>query len=536
MDGFNIVAVIPAKIENKGMPNKNIRLVNGKPLVYYSIVNALSSSFIHRVIVTTDSDEIECIAKQMGAEVIRRGVELCGDEVLLDDVVIDVLNGIEFDVCVTLQATSPTLKLETLDGAIGSFVSKDIDTLVSVTEAKSLGWTVDANGSSVPNYVSRAAQIDLPEYYVENGAFVISRAEVLKQGARFGSKVEIHRIPEDEAIEVQHFHDLKTCEQILSNQKVAFYVNGNNKRGLGHIYRCLELADEFYVKPDIYFDSNQTDPRLFGSTSHNLIGVNGISELFNILKEKKYDIFINDVLNTTVDYMIALKDCNPAKKIINFEDDGEGVLYSDLTVNALYENPTLSQMRAGEKYYICSKTFLFYSPIAINESVRSVFISFGGADPQDYSDRLINIVNQDKYKAFKFIVVLGRAKKNVDELMKFNSVENIEVLYDVRNMPELMMKCDIAITSRGRTGYELALLGVPTIAMAQNKREEKHGFVSHENGFNYLGLNPPDSIIESNLDMYISLGGEERKIIQNQLLEHDLRNGRKRVFNLINSF
>ena len=45
---------------------------------------------------------------------------------------------------------------------------------------------------------------------------------------------------------------------------MAIYVNGNNKRGVGHIYRALEIADEFYVKPDIYYDINQTDPLIFG--------------------------------------------------------------------------------------------------------------------------------------------------------------------------------------------------------------------------------------------------------------------------------
>jgi LmbE family N-acetylglucosaminyl deacetylase len=64
-------------------------------------------------------------------------------------------------------------------------------------------------------------------------------------------------------------------------------------------------------------------------------------------------------------------------------------------------------------------------------------------------------------------------------------------------MPELMTSCDVGVTSRGRTGYELALLGIPTIAMAQNKREEKHGFVCNENGFTYIGLNPADEIIEA---------------------------------------
>lgn len=98
----------------------------------------------------------------------------------------------------------------------------------------------------------------------------------------------------------------------------------------------------------------------------------------------------------------------------------------------------------------------------------------------------------------------------------------------------MMSGCDIGITSRGRTGYELAILGIPSISMAQNQREEKHGFVCNENGFTYIGLNPTDEIIESNLRMYLSMSQESRMKFHEKLLSHDLRNGRKRVMSLIN--
>ena len=119
--------------------------------------------------------------------------------------------------------------------------------------------------------------------------------------------------------------------------------------------------------------------------------------------------------------------------------------------------------------------------------------------------------------------------------MSYNKYDNIEVLYDVSNMPEIMSSCDIGITSRGRTGYELAMLGIPSISMAQNHREEKHGFVCNENGFTYIGLNPADEIIESNLKMYINMSKESREQFQKKLMSHDLRSGRKRVMSLINS-
>ena len=178
---------------------------------------------------------------------------------------------------------------------------------------------------------------------------------------------------------------------------------------------------------------------------------------------------------------------------------------------------------------------MFYQPVRIREKVERVFISFGGADPQNYSDRLLSIINGAEYQKYRFTVVLGRAKQNCDALMEYNQYDHIEVSYNVSNMPELMSHSDVAITSRGRTAYELAILGVPTIAIAQNQREERHRFVSAESGFTYIGLNPSDEIIKSNLDIYLKLPRESRQRFQNMLLSHDLRGGRKRVMGLINN-
>ncbi len=100
-------------------------------------------------------------------------------------------------------------------------------------------------------------------------------------------------------------------------------------------------------------------------------------------------------------------------------------------------------------------------------------------------------------------------------------------------MPELMNECDVSITSRGRTAYELAILGIPPIVLSQNTREEGHGFVCDENGFMYMGTNPSDHMIESALDMYITMPKEDREQLHNRLLASDLKNGRKRVISLI---
>lgn len=532
---MNILAVIPARAGSKGIPNKNIRIIGGHPLIYYSIKNALSSEYITDVMISTDSPEVRIIAEQMGAGCKWRDESLCGDAVTLDAVIADAIPADkEYDYIVTMQPTSPTLTVTTLDAAIKYAIENNLDTVISAFNAPHLSWG-EKNGKKVPNYKERLNRQYLPPCYMETGAFVISKRSVVTPKTRIGEKVDVYEVPEAESVDVDTFEDLRSVSALLNNRKVAIYVNGNNKRGIGHIYRALELADEFFCKPDIYYDSNQTDPKVFGRTTHELKPVNGIAELYNICKEKQYDVFINDILTTSIDYMIGLRSVLPNAKLINFEDDGEGIQKADLVFNALYEDHEFPQIHAGEQYYICGKTFMFYDPITIKDKVERIFISFGGADPQNYSDRLLNIVSKPEYKDYHFICALGRAKYNVDELLEFNKYDNIDVYFDVNNMPKLMSSCDVAITSKGRTSYELALLGVPSIAMAQNHREEKHGFVCNENGFSYIGLNPGDDIIEGTLKMYIGMSKESRQRYQDMLLRHNLRGGRRRVMSLINN-
>ena len=532
---MDILAVIPARAGSKTIPNTNIRSVNGYPMIYYVINNAISSKYVTDVVVSTDSYEVKIIAEQMGVRCHWRRPWLCEDSVALDAVIYDaVVSDVKrYDYIITMQPTSPTLQVATLDDAIKYTIENDLDTVISAINHPHLSWR-EENGQKVPNYEKRLNRQYLPSNFVENGAFVISKRAVVTENSRIGKKLDIYEVSENEAIDVDTFIDLYAVGEILNQKKVAVYVNGNTLRGTGHIYRALELADEFLSKPDIFYDSNQTDRALFGKTTHNLIPVNGIVELFNTVKEKQYTVFINDILATSLDYMIGLRSVMAENgKIINFEDEGEGAGQADLVFNALYSEQAGGNIYGGEKYYIAPKIFLMYKPIRIKENVEKVFISFGGADPQNYTDRLLNIITKEKYKQLRFIIALGRAKQNVKTLMEYNNVENIDVYYDVKNMPELMSECDVALTSRGRTAYELAILGIPPIVLSQNAREEGHGFVCDENGFMYMGTNPSDHMIESTLDMYVTMPKEDRQDLQDKLLQSDLKNGRKRVIRLI---
>ena len=155
---FNkILVVIPARGGSKGIPRKNVRLMVGKPLISYSIENALNSNYDLDVVVSTDDEEIARISSSYGARVIMRPENLATDSVTLDPVIFHAMNemekdkNIKYDIVITMQPTSPLLKIETLDAAIQYFIKNDFDTVLSGINKPHLSWT-EQEGKIVPAY------------------------------------------------------------------------------------------------------------------------------------------------------------------------------------------------------------------------------------------------------------------------------------------------------------------------------------------------------------------------------------------------
>lgn len=530
-----ILAIIPARAGSKGIPNKNLRLINGYPLVYYALNNAIQSKYITDIIVTTDSPLIGQLAKQMGAKVHQRPPELCDDKTTLDSVIYDAIpKESDWDYIITMQPTSPTLKVDSLDQAIFMAIEKDLDTVLSVINTPHLSWT-EKNGQITPNYTVRANRQYLPPEYSETGAFVISKASVVTNRTRIGKKINVFELSESESVDIDNFFDLIIAKNILKNDHIGFYVNGNSSIGTGHIYRVLELADEFDSKPDIYYDLNQTKPKIFGDTTHHMIPVENQYDLFAKLQKTAYSIFINDILDTNTDYMSSLRKVLPTSKIINFEDEGEGSHLADLTINALYAKSNSPKIRSGSDYFIANKNFLFCPPINIRPQVQKILITFGGADPQKYTEQILNIIQSPEYKKYHFTILFGKAKENSNEIIHSIKSPNIQAFRDVKNIPEIMSQHDLAITSRGRTCYELAILGIPTLVMAQNEREERHTFANSDNGFTYIGMSPSSTAIKKSLDDFLNSSIETRRHLQYLMLQTNLKQGRRHCIQAINN-
>ena len=159
---MRILAVIPARAGSKGIPNKNIRIIGGHPLIYYAIYNAKSSKYITDIIVSTDSPEVRIIATQMGVSCHWRDERLCGDDVTLDAVIADAIpRQTAWDYIITMQPTSPTLTVATLDAAISYAIEYQLDTLISAINAPHLSWVIK-DGNKVPAYEKRLNRQYLP--------------------------------------------------------------------------------------------------------------------------------------------------------------------------------------------------------------------------------------------------------------------------------------------------------------------------------------------------------------------------------------
>lgn len=462
---MKILAVIPARAGSRGVPNKNIRIIGGHPLIWYSIRNAQKSKMITELVISTDSPSVKMIAESMGVKVRWRDASLCQDAVTLDAVIWDAIpQDTKWDYIVTMQCTSPTLRVETLDRAIQYVIDNDLDTVISVTNDPELSWS-EKDGKKVPDYAKRLNRQYLPARYVETGAFIIAKASIVTPQTRIGPKMDVFELPDSESQDVDAFSDLISVVATLSMRSVGIYTERPAD--------ALELADEFYLKPDIYYDPARTSPEAFGDSKHSIIPVSGREELLRICREKQYSVFIHELGATDAGWMSELRAAMPEAKIVCCDDDGEGAALADLSIDA----------RSHEEYYICPKPYLFFEPVRIREKVQRVLTACGG--------KLDGIAGK-----FKGIEFAAATEENRDQ------------------WPELMAGCDLAVTEEDCLGRELAVMGLPTVSVGENEAEEK---------------------TEKKLQAALELSASARQEMQDELLARGLRNGRKRVMNLINS-
>ena len=538
-----ILAVIPARGGSKGIPRKNIRLMHGKPLISYTITNALNCKMITDCVVTTDDFEIASVAHMYGCETVDRDSKLAADAVTLDPVVYDAVIKMEdkkhysYDVIITLQPTSPLMQINTLNNAIQDFLSNGTDTMISVVNKPHLSWK-KCDGKIVPNYEKRLNRQQLPPNYMETGAFFITKRSFVQPNSRLGRSISVFEVPEREAIDIDTIEDWIVSENILGRKNIIFRCDGMKKLGLGHVYNCITMAFSL-IGHNILFVTRadcQEGLKKIQSTNMKYVTINSDNDLQNVIDEFKPDIWVNDCLNTDADYILWLK--KMVKRVVTIEDLGNGTQYADAVINALYENQSSLCIHTyeGPEYVCLRNEFLLEKPKAFSEKVNRVFIMFGGTDPSNLNYKLyeaaqkIHTIHPDVI--FDFVTGIGYdAKKNrLHDLPE----KNIYIHDNVMKVSKYMQPADIAVTSQGRTVFEIASLGVPGIILAQNNRELTHTFGTMKNGFLNLGLGVNVSIdaVINTLNWLIDTPNI-RANMRLLMLKHDFRHSQNRIKHIV---
>jgi len=223
----DIVAIIPARGSSKTIPRKNIKLLNGKPLIYYTIEKAQRSKYVNRIAVSTEDEEIARIAQDCGVEVILRPLELAQDDTPSLPVFQQVIKHLEEvenfhpDIIVILQPTSPLRTAEDINGAIEKFLQSNCDSVVSVCEAEHPPhWMYTLEADRLKPVIEGAERItqrqDAPGVYRLNGAVYVTRRHIIMEQNRvLGEDTQAYVMPSERSIDIDTELDFRVAELLL---------------------------------------------------------------------------------------------------------------------------------------------------------------------------------------------------------------------------------------------------------------------------------------------------------------------------------
>lgn len=215
-DGKRILAVIPARGGSKSVPRKNIRIINGKPLIAYTIEAALQSRFVDAVVVSSEDDEILKIAVQYGAQCLLRPENLALDTT---PGIAPVLHAIEqipgFDQVMLLQPTSPLRTAMDIDAALERCANQEAKSCVAVCEAETpparmFDMSENFRLRRLVEKEPPNRRQDATPAYIVNGAIYIADTQWLAQNQKFISSDTVgYLMPRDRSLDIDTELDLE---------------------------------------------------------------------------------------------------------------------------------------------------------------------------------------------------------------------------------------------------------------------------------------------------------------------------------------
>ncbi len=493
MDPSNLWIMIPARGGSQAVPRKNVRLLAGTPLIAYAIRTAMRVCPPGRIIVITDDDEIDAVSTGEGVRVIRE--EQTTGRATLDEVAMKVLAALDRegiarddDIFLTIQPTCPFVESKRIQQAMAAFEA-GAGSVITVTDDRHLGWRLDQNERPVPDYKARVNRQQLEPRFRESGAIIgCQLADLRTHRTRIVEPIRLMPLDKEEALDIDDFSDWAIAEYVASRRTIVIRADASEALGMGHIYRALAIAQELARhKVKIATDGAKPLGRvLLSQYPFELVEVDGNEGFIEFLRQTPSNLIILDQLDTSLDYMRKVR--ATADRVVTFEDMGPGATEADLLVSDLYKNLEVPEERqlSGIGNAILAPNFeTDVRPAPFRTRAEHILVVFGGTDPARLTEKALEALAGVRF-AGTVSVVLGPGIKRRLKLDDFGL--SGELHSNVKYMPGIMRKADIAISSAGRTVTELLSFGLPVVCLCQNEKELTHTHASARFGVINLGL------------------------------------------------
>lgn len=231
---MKVLGLIPARGGSKGIPNKNKKLLNGKPLLQYTIDTALKAELLNTVVFTSEDETLIRLASEMGAEVpFQRPDDLATDTASSIDVVKHAIKtlsekGLDFDAVCLLQVTNPFRQALLIDAAIKKFKEVGTDSLVSVLKVPheyNPHWVFEASEGNTLKISTGESQIikrrqDLPDAFIRDGAIYLTKIDVLlKQNSLYGNSISYIESDAGRHVNIDTPNDWELAEKLVTKLK-----------------------------------------------------------------------------------------------------------------------------------------------------------------------------------------------------------------------------------------------------------------------------------------------------------------------------
>lgn len=460
------------------VPRKNVRSIAGFPIAEWAIqkMQQLVSQAFEAldepiaVVIATDSEELLARAEMHVQFANSMNIApwlsylprppVDGDQTIADFLLwaTETHETMQtFDWIGVHQLTSPTLKAQTMFDVVKEFLEEpELGSIQTMTLDSSFRWS-ERYGMDPQSRTNRQYRDPADQRWAETGGLHLVRGFPWSgtTGPMISPTHRFFEVPAEEAIDIDTSHDWAAAESVLDRPRIALICTGNHEMGSGHLRRTVAVAQSLSVHADVAILPWKTpaDLREAASIGSPNIHTDDLGDVF-----EHYDAVVLDTLDLLDVREHTAEHPGKTVSIESFRTDPFAQ-----PINGLYSFPPGT---SGPDWVDIRDEFRMLPPFVVHENVRKVTVSMGGTDAANLSAAICNALRCMPELDGVIVTLIAPPASAIDP----SELPPVEIV-EQPNMALEFYTSDILITSRGRTQFEAAHVGVPTIALPVNKRE-----------------------------------------------------------------